>query len=108
MTFGLEDFLKSLDNEYVIAVVTIMFIAYASFLRMPLPPYLMTLFSNDIFRVVFLFMLLFVSFKETPHIALIISLVFVISMHYVFKTESFYNVKSFEQFQTVTNEEEDN
>jgi hypothetical protein len=98
--------LSILNNEYVIAVVTIMFIAYAAFLRIPLPSYIMSLFSNDIFRVVFLFMLLFVSFKETPHIALIIALVFVISMHYVFKTEAFYNVRRLEQFQNVGNEEE--
>jgi hypothetical protein len=71
------------DNEYTVAIVMIVAIAYASLARPTLPSWLTKLFKNDIFRVVFLSLLLMFNFEKSPHVALTVALVFVVTLHYI-------------------------
>jgi len=71
------------DNEYAVAIVMIVAITYASLARPTLPSWLTKLFKNDIFRVVFLSLLLMFNFEKSPHVALTVALVFVVTLHYI-------------------------
>lgn len=85
-----------LNNEYVLIVLGILVTVYASMASVALPSSLKTLFKNDVFRVVFLSLLLMHRFDKSPHIALSVALVFVITMHYIAedeKREAYENIK---------------
>jgi hypothetical protein len=71
-------------NNLVIAVLVIFFILYnIDLVKMRLPVYIKNLFNNPIFRIVFLSALLVFQFDKTPCIALIISLIFVMTLDYL-------------------------
>lgn len=82
------DLVETLNNEYVIIGMTLFVVLYASMSQMELPNWLLALFKNDVFRVVFLSLLLMYRFEKAPHVAVIVSLVFVISMQYVMTQEA--------------------
>ena len=91
--------LSVLDNEYV-AVALALFLgiyAYAAS-RMELPGYLRNLFNNNIFRVVFLSLLLTQNLNKSPHVAIFIALVFVITLHYLGEQEIKENFAYLETF----------
>ena len=73
MNFDLTEFL---NNEYVLIAMTLFVVLYASMGQMDVPTWLKALFKNDVFRVVFLSLLLIYRFDKTPHVALIVALVF--------------------------------
>lgn len=50
---------------------------------MELPNFLQNLFNNTIFKVVFLSLLIIYSFDKAPHVALIVALVFVLTLEYL-------------------------
>ena len=98
MDFGTsKDFNNILQNDYVAVILAIFVIAYGFALsRVQLPGYIRNLFNNDIFRVVFLSLLLIHNFNRTPHVAVAIALIFVITLHYLHEQEiketiSYYN-----------------
>ena len=78
-------------NHYVQIALAFLIALYAAPLSIELPPYIRNLFSNDIFRVVFLSLLMIYHFDKAPHIALIIALVFVITLHYIGNKEAHEN-----------------
>lgn len=71
------------DNEYAVGIVALITIVYASLARPTLPAWLTKLFKNDVFRVVFLSLLLMFNFEKSPHVALTVALVFVVTLHYI-------------------------
>jgi len=77
------DIVKYANNEYVVAVLTIFAIVYASRAQLCLPKRLVSLFKNDIFKIVYLFLLLVVSFKTAPHVAMVVSVVFVVALNLI-------------------------
>ncbi|AYV78894.1 MAG: hypothetical protein Edafosvirus45_3 [Edafosvirus sp.] len=72
-----------IDNEYVITILFIFLIIYASLSQVQLPNSIVNLFKNNIFRVVFLSLLLVYTFNKAPHVAIIVSLIFVLTLYYI-------------------------
>lgn len=66
-----------LNNDYVLAVFLIVAFSYASLSAPKLPNWIYRFFSNDLMKVLFLSLLLFVRFDTRPTVALIISFIFV-------------------------------
>ena len=81
------DFNRFLNNEYLIATSLLFFIIYSSVISHELPKWVSSLFKNDIFRVLYLSLLLIVPFETSPYVALIIALVFVVTMNVLGKEE---------------------
>jgi hypothetical protein len=96
---------KTLNNQYVIAILTIFVFSYAALLRPPLPNSVQKLFSNNIFSIIFLFLILIVSVDTAPHVALLVSLAFFFTMRYVFKTDAMKRTKLFETYQNIKRKE---
>ena len=91
--------LDFLDNQYVAVAVALFVALYGLALgRMKLPDYIKNLFGNNIFRVVFLSLLLVYNFNKAPHIALAIALVFVLTLHYLNKQQTAENFQYLEAF----------
>lgn len=72
-----------MDNEYVFAMIAIFLGLYAKRTKPSLPNWMISLFQNNIFRVVFLCLLLMIKVDSAPHIAIAVALFFVITMHFV-------------------------
>lgn len=73
-----------LNNDYAIAIMALFISLYALDLaKMRLPTYIKNLFNNTIFRVVFLSLLLVFRFDNSPHVALTIALLFVLTLDYL-------------------------
>ena len=91
--------LSFLENEYVAVSIALFVALYGITLsRMQLPEYIKNLFSNNIFRVIFLSLLLIHNFNRAPHVSLAIALVFVLTMHYINEQqikENFVYLESF-------------
>ena len=100
MNFDLTEFL---NNEYVLIAMTLFVVLYASMGQMDVPTWLKALFKNDVFRVVFLSLLLIYRFDKTPHVALIVALVFIFSMNYVLMDEA---QEHFAMIQRMQNEDD--
>lgn len=81
--------LKVLDNEVVASVLALVIALYAATVGMktPIPPFIVKLFKNPIFRVAFMSILLIHGFEKTPHVAFAVSLIFVLTLHYINKQE---------------------
>ena len=76
--------IKVLDNDYVTIFLTLFVVVYGlSLARLNIPPAISRLFNNDIFRVAFLSLFLIVNFKKAPHIALLVALIFVLTINYM-------------------------
>ena len=89
-----------LDNDYVFALLSMLTIIYASQVRIELPEVIRNLFENDIFRVVFLSLLLVYRFDKTPQVSILISIVFLLTMHHLNQQEIKENFQHVEAFQT--------
>ena len=83
-----------IDNPYVLGCLTIFVFAYSSNAQMDMPDMFTDLFRNDIFRVVFLSLLLMLRFEKTPSVSILVSLFFVFVMGKIMSEETFENFKS--------------
>lgn len=93
--------LAFLDNDNVAVVLAILIGLYGLNLgRIELPDYIKNLFKNNIFRVVFLSLLLIYNFDRAPHVALVIALVFVITMNQLNQQEAQENFALLEAFRS--------
>ena len=91
--------LKFLDNEWIAVAIALFVALYGIALsRIELPGYIRNLFNNNIFRIVFLSLLLVQSFDKAPHVALSIALVFVLTMYYLGEQEIKENFAYLESF----------
>lgn len=87
-----------INNDVVVIILAIIVAMYASMIRVELPEYIKTLFRNNIFRLVFLCLLLIYSFKAAPHVALAIALVFVLTLYFLNHEETKANFTHLEKF----------
>ena len=95
------DILNYVNNEYVLAVLTIFTIVYASQARVDLPRWLVKLFKNDIFRIIYLSLLLMVPFETAPHVAIILAIVFVVTLEFIHRQESKEDFELLEAFKSI-------
>lgn len=90
---------NSIDNQYVSIVVILFLVLYGYNLsKMKLPKYIKKLFDNTIFKIVFLSLLLIFNFKNTPHVALAIAFIFVITLEALNKYEIQKTITYYEAF----------
>jgi len=71
--------LKLLDNPYAATAVSLFLVLYGSMARPELPDVIKNLFQNDIFRLVYVFLLAYVGDKN-PKVALVVAVVFMVVM----------------------------
>jgi len=69
-----------LDNTYVSAVLTLFLILYASLARPQLPNFMLNLFDNPLFRMLFLFGLAFMASRNVQ-VALLVAVAFTVTMN---------------------------
>ena len=74
------------DNKYVIASISLVAVMYASFASPKLPSFIAKLYDNVLFKILMMFLLLYVSFKFEPSVALITA----VSITIVFMTLNLY------------------
>ena len=91
--------LSVLNNEAVVVGIALLIGLYASMVRVKLPAPIVELFKNNIFRVVFLSLLLIYRFEKAPHVAVIVALVFVLTMYFINQQERREN---FEYVKAIT------
>lgn len=76
--------INCLDNSAIIIVLFIFILLYGlNLAKIKLPNYIRNLFNNTIFKIVFLSLLLAYNFKTAPHVAIIVALVFVLTLDYM-------------------------
>jgi hypothetical protein len=92
--------LSVLDNEYMFVALTSLLALYGANTRVQLPSFIRTLFENNIFRVVFLSLLLIYKFDKAPQVATVVSLVFVLTMHHLSQMEIRENFAYVEAFRS--------
>lgn len=92
--------LQYLDNEYVKIGLGVFLALYgAGISRVELPPSIKNLFNNNIFKVVWLSLLLILNFNKMPHVALTVALVLVLTLHQINKQEIKENFAYLEYYQ---------
>ena len=88
-----------ISNDWLAVLVALFLFLYGFRLsRVGLPGYLRNLFNNNIFRIVFLSLLLIYGFETSPHAAILIALVYVITLYYIGEQEVRENIDYFESF----------
>ena len=89
----------TLNNEYVV-IATALFIGLygLNLAKVQLPTYISNLFKNTIFRIVFLSLLLVFRFENSPHVALTIALVFVLTLDYLGRRDTKENFDYLEHY----------
>lgn len=71
------------DNKYVSTAITVGLGLYAALLGPELPPFVKDLFSNTIFRILVLFLVV-VRGNKDPKMAIMIAVAFVLTLDYVY------------------------
>ena len=89
-----SDLPSTWNNNIIVILIAIIVAAYASQTRIQLPNYIRNLFSSNIFRVVFLSLLLMYSFNKAPHVAIAVALIFVLTLHFLNCQEATENFMS--------------
>lgn len=79
--------LKVLDNKYVAGMVRVFLVLYASLVAPQLPSGLVSLFKNPVFKVLVLFLIVYVGMKD-PTVALLVAVGFTVSMVTLNKLET--------------------
>lgn len=91
-----------LDNEYVAFVIAFLVAIYGAGLsRIEIPGYIRNLFNNNIFRIVFLSLLMIHNFDSTPHVAVAVALIYVLTLTRLNKqevNENFVHLESFRSY----------
>jgi len=93
---------KILDNPYVIGTLTMFIFLYAATIRPDLPPYIKVLFTNPIFRV-FLLFLIVVRGNKDPVFALAIAIAFVTTLTYLGQQQAKEAFTSVNNIKTINN-----
>lgn len=85
------------DDKYVSAAITIFIGLYAALLGPELPPVVVNLFKNTLFRIFVLFLVV-VRANKDPKMSIMIAVAFVLTLDYIYTMEAkenFTNVKTY-------------
>ena len=77
------DLEKILSNKYVSTSISVILVLYAALLGPNLPPVIQKLFTNTIFRIIVLFMVILTANKE-PKVAIMIAIAFILTLDYIY------------------------
>lgn len=67
-----------ITNKYFVGALFLFTVLYVKQCQTDLPQYVSSLFENDIFKIVYLSLLLMIPFKTAPHVAIFVSIAFVL------------------------------
>lgn len=90
--------LSFINNQYVSIILVMLVTLYGAKSNVKLPQFIRDLFKNNIFRVVFLSLLLVFKVNSSPTVAFTVALVFVLTMHYINQQEIKENFEYVEAF----------
>jgi hypothetical protein len=80
------------NDEIAMSVIIFASAVYVlSLSNIKLPCSIKTLFNNTIFKMVFLSLILVYTFERTPHIALIIAVIFILTLDYLNNEKMYEN-----------------
>jgi hypothetical protein len=102
-TNSINNMLNTLtDNAYITSFCVLFFVTYGSFLGAggKPPDTLILVFKNPIARILMLTLLAFLA-NRNIQISLGIALVFYLTQQYIFKQETFDQIKNLEKFQNM-------
>jgi hypothetical protein len=102
---------KSLiDSDYVAVMLAFFVILYAFTLSRitVLPDYIKNIFNNNIFKILFLSLALIYGFEKTPTVAIVVAMIFVITVDKLGTQEMYENVAYFEAYIDQQNKEKNN
>jgi hypothetical protein len=68
------------NNEYVSGALTVFLIVYASYAAPKLPPYILKLFDNPLFKLLIFFLIAYTA-KKNPTVAIIAAVGLMVSIH---------------------------
>ncbi len=88
------------DNKYVTTAITVILGLYAALLGPNLPPFVQKLFTNTIFRIAVLFLVV-VSGNKDPKLAIMIAVAFVLTLDYVYAQQSKEAFRNVEKMRNV-------
>ena len=75
--------IKLNDNPYVIGILLVLVFLYSPNTLMVNLDVLTDMFKNDIFRALFLFLLVLIDVKDSPTVSILITMLFIIAMNNV-------------------------
>lgn len=78
-----KDIENFLNHDIVAGILGLLVVLYASNTQITLSKRVRNLFNNDIFRVIFMSLLVIVGGKAKPHVAISMAIIFVLILHYV-------------------------
>lgn len=87
-------------DTILLLIAAFLIALYPYLIRVGLPPYIRELFMNDIFRFVYLTLLMIFTFEAAPHVAIILSLIFVLTLYILNHQEMREN---FDQVKNLSN-----
>jgi hypothetical protein len=91
-----------LDDNYITSFLLLFFVTYGSFLGSggKPPEFIIKMFKNPVVRILLLTLLAYIANKNIQ-VSLGIAIVFYLTQQYIFKQESFNQIKSLEKFQNL-------
>jgi hypothetical protein len=97
-----EIFRNFATNSYVTTFIILFFITYGSAIGSggKPPKFILDLFGNPIARILLLAIVVY-EINHNIQLALLMALVFYLTQQYIFKQESFSQIKSLEQYQNM-------
>lgn len=92
--------LDNINNEHIVILFILLTSLYIISIDC-IPQYLKNIFSNTSFKIIFLSVIFIYSFyySGVPHLALLIILIFIISLDNKIKAESFEDIDYLKHFQ---------
>jgi len=91
-----------INDSYITTFLILFFVTYGSFLGSggKPPEIVLMMFKNPVIRILLLTLLAYMANKNIQ-ISLVIAIVFYLTQQYIFKQESFDQIKSLEKFQNL-------
>jgi len=88
------------DDSYITSFLILFFVTYGSILGSggKPPEFVITMFKNPVIRVLLLTLLAYLANKNIQ-VSLVIAIVFYLTQQYIFKQESFEQIKRLEKYQ---------
>ena len=92
------------ENEYFLGMLALVAMLYSGLSKPVLPKWISQLFKNDIFRVVFIALIAMIPAKQSPHVAIIIAIIFIMTLNFVFQEETREKITMAENFMSISND----
>lgn len=82
MSETLGEYIK---NEYTMGALFLFVTLYITQCQIKLPQIIESLFENDVFKIIYLTLLLMIPFKTAPHVAVTMAIIFIIVLKALLK-----------------------